>query len=333
MRVTIRDVARACAVDVSTVSRALAGVRGISDETRSRVLEAAERLSYVPNRVARGLATGRSQSLGLLISDIRNPFFADVARGAEDAAFAAGFDLILGNADLESERQMRYIRSLVEKRVDGLVMNSVTALSKTEIAELVSYRVPVVLLVRPRSASAFSTVSADNFEGGRAAGTYLLGLGHRNVAHLTGSPRHANLWARGQGFRKAVQDGGSRVRCTVLRGDHTQQGGSELARRLFKSNPEVTAIFAGNDAMAYGVLRAAAECGRRIPETLSLIGFDNVDISAIVHPPLTTIHQPRYEMGKASVEILVRKIHEANPVTEHRVFGVQLVERASCRAL
>jgi LacI family transcriptional regulator, galactose operon repressor len=333
MRVTIRDVARACRVDVSTVSRSIAGVRGISEQTRQRVLEAARRLNYVPNRVARGLVTGRSLSLGLLISDIRNPFFADVTRGAEEAAFAAGYDLILGNADLEPERQMRYIRSLVEKRVDGLVMNSVTALSKTEIEVLLSYRVPIVLLIRPREASAFSTVSADNFEGGRMAGTYLHGLGHRHVAHLTGSSRHGNLWAREQGFRKAFQEAGGKGSRVVLRGDHSQQGAAGLARRLFGAHPEVTAVFAGNDAMAYGVLQAAAECGRRIPRDLSLIGFDNVDLSAIVHPPLTTIHQPKYEMGKAAVEILLRKIHEAQPVTEHRVLGVQLVERESCRAL
>lgn len=333
MKVTIRDVASACGVDVSTVSRSLRGVHGISEETRQRVLEAAERLRYVPNRMARGLATGRSQSLALLISDIRNPFFAAVVSGAEDRAFAAGYDLILGNADLEPERQMRYIRSLVQKQVDGLVMNSVTALSKSEIVELLGYRLPTVLLIRPRDAGAFSTVSADNFEGGRIAGSYLLKLGHRRLALLTGSPRHSNLWARGQGFRRALQEAGSNGRCVVMRGDHTQEGGAELARRLFRAHPEVTAVFAGNDAMAYGVLRAAAEIGKRIPSDLSLVGFDNVDLSAIVHPPLTTVHQPKYEMGKAAVEILLRKIQEENPVTEHRVLGVKLVERESCRRL
>jgi LacI family transcriptional regulator len=333
MRATIRDVARECGVDVSTVSRSLAGVRGISEVTRTRVLAAAARLNYLPNRVARGLATGRSQSLALLISDIRNPFFADLASGAEDAAFAAGYDLILGNADLEPERQMRYIRSLVEKHVDGVVMNSVTALSKNEVAELLQYGLPTVLLIRPREASAFSTVCADNFEGGRIAGSYLLQLGHRRIAHLTGSLRHANLRARAQGFRKAVAEGGTKTRCTIMQGQHTQEGGAELARRLFRTHPNVTAVFAANDALAYGVLRTAAECGRRIPEDVSLIGFDNVDLSAIVHPPLTTIHQPKYEMGKAAVEILLRKIKEDNPVTEHRVLGVKLIERESCRAL
>ncbi len=331
MRITIRDVARACEVDVSTVSRALAGVRGISRATRERVLAAAQRLNYVPNRVARGLVTGRSLSLGLLISDIRNPYFADVARGAEDAAFAAGYDLVLGNADLEPDRQMRYIRSFVEKRVDGLVMNSVTALSKTELDELLGYGVPLVLLIRPREASAFSTVSSDNFEGGRMAGTYLYGLGHHHVAHLTGSSRHGNLWAREQGFRRAFHESGGKESCIVLRGHHSQQGGFDLARRLFDAHPEVTAVFAGNDAMAFGVLEAAVQRRRRIPQDLSLIGFDNLDLSAIVHPPLTTIHQPKYEMGKAAVEILLRKIHAQQPVTEHRVLGVQLIERESCR--
>ena len=165
------------------------------------------------------------------------------------------------------------------------------------------------------------------------AGNYLRGLGHRHVAHLTGSSRHGNLWSREQGFRRAFQEAKGRGSCVVLRGDHSQQGGADMARRLFEDHPEVTAVFAANDAMAYGVLQAAAQSRLRIPQDLSLIGFDNVDLSSIVHPPLTTIHQPKYEMGKAAVEILLRKIHEARPITEHRVLGVQLVERESCRAL
>jgi len=331
MKVTIHDIARECGVNVSTVSRSLSGSYGVNDETRQRVLEAARRLNYVPNRVARGLATGRSQSLALLISDVRNPFFAEVARGAEDAAFAAGYDLILGNADLDRERQMRYLRSLVAKRVDGLVINSVSGLSDSEVEELLEYGVPVVLLNRLDNVQSISSVSADNFEGGYLAGQYLIGLGHRNVAHVTGPRQHGNLTERARGFVKAVHQAGGDVHGVVLHGDQNQQGGYALTRKLLALQPAVTGVSTGNDAMAFGVIRALLEYGKAIPADMSLVGFDNVELASILQPPLTTVHQPKYEMGEAAVQILLRQIARPDSVPEHRVLGVQLIERESCK--
>ncbi len=331
MRVTIHDIARECGVNVSTVSRSLNGSYGVNDETRQKVIDAARRLNYVPNRVARGLATGRSQSLALLISDIRNPFFAEVARGAEDAAFAAGFDLILGNADLDRERQMRYLRSLVAKRVDGLIINSVSGLEESEVDELLDYGIPIVLLNRSDNVQTISTVSGDNFEGGYLAGQYLIGLGHRNIAHLSGPKQHGNLTERAKGFLKAVHQAGDAVRAVVLHGDQNQLGGYLLTRKLLSSQPTVTAISTANDAMAFGVIRALLEHGKKIPADISLVGFDNLELAAILQPPLTTVHQPKYEMGEAAVQILLRQIARPESGPEHRVLGVQLVERESCR--
>ncbi len=331
MKVTIHDIARECGVNVSTVSRALNGSYGVNDETRQKVLDVARRLNYVPNRVARGLATGRSQSLALLISDIRNPFFAEVARGAEDAAFAAGYDLILGNADLDRERQMRYLRSLVAKRVDGLIINSVSGLEESEVDELLDYGIPIVLLNRSDNVQSISTVSGDNFEGGYLAGQYLIGLGHRNIAHLSGPKQHGNLTERAKGFLKAVHQAGDTVRAVVLHGDQNQLGGYLLTRKLLASQPAVTAISTANDAMAFGVIRALLEHGKKIPADISLVGFDNLELAAILQPPLTTVHQPKYEMGEAAVQILLRQIARPESGPEHRVLGVQLVERESCR--
>ncbi|MFB3903753.1 MAG: LacI family DNA-binding transcriptional regulator [Acidobacteriota bacterium] len=331
MKVTIHDIARECGVNVSTVSRSLSGSYGVNDETRQKVLEVARRLNYVPNRVARGLATGRSQSLALLISDIRNPFFAEVARGAEDAAFAAGYDLILGNADLDRERQMRYLRSLVAKRVDGLIINSVSGLSEAEVDELLDYGIPIVLLNRSANVQSISTVSGDNFEGGFLAGQYLIGLGHRNLAHLSGPRHHGNLTERARGFLKAVHQAGDEVHAVVLHGDQNQLGGYQMTRKLLASQPGVTGISTANDAMAFGVIRALLEQGKKIPADISLVGFDNLELAAILQPPLTTIHQPKYEMGEAAVQILLRQIARPDSGPEHRVLGVQLVERESCR--
>ncbi len=333
MRTTIRDIARECGVNVSTVSRSLNGSYGVNDETRKKVIEAARRLNYVPNRVAQGLATGKSQSLALLISDVRNPFFAEVARGAEDQAFAAGYDLILGNADLDPDRQMRYLRSLIAKRVDGLIINSVSGLSEEELEEVFEHNVPIVLLNRSDQIQNISSVSADNFEGGQLAANYLLQLGHRQMAHLTGPRQHGNLTERARGFVKGLHAAGESAHCLVMHGDHNQQGGYAMTRKLLAAHPEITAIFTANDAMAFGVIRAVQENGRKIPEDISLVGFDNVDLAVIVQPPLTTIHQPKYEMGEAAAQILLRQIARPDAVPEHRLLGVQLIERGSCRRI
>lgn len=324
MAVTLKDVAREAGVDLSTVSRSLSGSYGVHEETRKRVLEVAERLNYRPNRIARGLVTGRSHTLGLIVSDVRNPFFAEVARGAEDAACAHGCDLVLCNSDLDQAKQLRYIASLAEKRVDGILMNSVSALGKAQQQALAAFGTPIVLLNRASGEHSFSTVCADNYLGGQLAGRHLKAKGHVRIAHLAGPRGHGNLTDRARGFLNIVPD------AVVLHGRHTFQGGCELAGQLLEQHPEVTAIFAANDVMAFGVMRAAVERGLRVPQDLSVVGFDNIEFSGIAHPPLTTVHQPKYEIGAAAVEILLRLAEKRNgSAPERRIFGVELIERDS----
>jgi LacI family transcriptional regulator len=332
MPVTIKDVARESGVNVSTVSRALTGAYGVHQDTREHVLRVARRLRYQPNRVARGLVTGSSCTLGLIVSDIRNPFFAEVARGAEDAGRSAGYDLILCNSDLDADKQMDYVRSLMEKRVDGILMNSVAALSRRQQDQLASSGVPIVLLNRSSATDGFSTVSADNEAGGALAARYLLRLGHRAIAHLTGPRHHGNMTDRVNGFVRALKAAGPGLRPTVLYGENSLEGGYVLGQTLLRQQSGVTAIFAGNDVMAFGVLRAIIESGRRIPQDISLVGFDNVEFSSVVNPPLTTVHQPKKEIGQAAVEILLRLARTKDkPIPEHRLLGVELIERQSCR--
>lgn len=336
MAATLKDIAQLCGVNVSTVSRSLTGSYGVHGETRRKVMEAAAKLNYHPNRVARAMATGRSHTLALVVSDIRNPFFAEVARGAEDAARASGCDLILCNTDLNASKQMEYIRSLIGKRVDGIVMNSVSPLSRADRAELASYAVPVVLLNPVAGSAEFSSVTADNAAGGVLAARHLISLGHRRIAHITGRNQQGNLNNRTHGFIRALAAAGIR-KPYVLRGEHSSAAAYELTLRMF--SPEAagrgnrpTALFAANDAMAFGAIRALQELGLRIPEDVSLIGFDNVELSAIVQPPLTTIHQPKSEMGRAAVEMLTAR-HPSPQPPERRILGVRLVERESCRAV
>lgn len=332
MATTIKDVARESGVNISTVSRALNNGYGVSPQTRDLVLAAANRLKYRPNGVARGLVTGRSHSMALILSDIRNPFFAEVARGAADAARNGSCDLVLCNSDLDPVRQMEYVTSLLEKRVDGILMNSVSALSPDEQKQLAECGVPIVLLNRSAASKAFSTVSADNEAGGVLAAEHLLELGHRKIAHLTGPRQHGNLSDRTRGFVQALLAAPQPVAPIVLYGAFTFEGGRELTTQLLEEHPDVTAIFAANDVMACGAVRAILDRGLGIPEDLSLIGFDNIQFSSIIHPPLTTIHQPKYEMGQAAVEILLRLARDKTRRTpESRVLGVELIERQSCR--
>lgn len=336
MPITLKDVAREAGVSISTACRALNNSFGIHDDTRRHITDVAARLNYRTNQVARGLVTGQSHSIGLVISDIRNPFFAEVARGAEDAAFHAGRDLVLCNSDLNAEKQMRYIEWLVAKRTDGIVMNSVAPLSPAQQDQLWASGIPIVLLnlslaSRRSPMRRFSAAIADNLAGGEIAGNYLIDLAHVNVIHITGPRTHGNFADRAIGFLKAFHDRGL-PKPKVVYGEHTFGAAYQAARQHLASERNVTAIFAGNDVIAFGCMRAMLERGIRIPQDISIVGFDNVEISQITCPPLTTIDQPKYETGKAAVEMLLKVmaqggVHEP----EHRIIGVRLIERQSCQ--
>jgi len=229
MAITLVDLAREAKVNASTVSRALNRRAGVRPEIRKRVLDAAARLNYRPNLVARGLVTGKSNAIGLLVSDIRNPFFAEVARGVEDAAYRAGQDVVLCNSDLDPVKQMRYFLSLLDKRVGGIVMNSVAPLSRAERKQIASSNTPVVLLSRAPRERSFSSVTCDNERGGYLAGAYLAGLGHTVVAHLTATLDQTNLEERWRGFVKGLGRGASGRKPVLLRGAHNSRRGFEMA--------------------------------------------------------------------------------------------------------
>lgn len=277
--------------------------------------------------------TGRSHTLALVVSDIRDTYFAEVARGAEDAARPGGCDLVLCNSGLDAAKQMQYIHSLLEKRVDGILMNSVAVLTRAQQRDLYQCPVPIVLLNRAASRKAYSTVCAHNDAVGALAAAYLLKLGHRDIAHITGPHHHSNMTGRTRGF---VNGASARIALEpiMLHGENSFDGGYQLTRQLHEQHPRVTAIFAANDIMAFGAARPIYESKRPIPDDILLIGFVNVELSSVVHPPVTTIHQPKYDISRIAVEILLRlaaKNSDGKP--EHPALGVELIERQSCRPL
>lgn len=328
MPVTLRDISKEAGVDIATVSRALNGSYGVHKDTREKVVAVAKRLNYRVNLMAKSLAVGKSHTLGLLVPDIGNPFVTELVRGAEDAAYAAGYHILLCNSYLNPAREVQYMHSLLDKRVEGILMHSVQSLTKLEMKELIASGIPVVLLHQPPNTSVFSGVCVDNFLGGTLAGKHLVELGHRRLAYLNGPRGHGNFMERAKGFTKA----GAKLNVSpiIMHGPPNYEGGYQMAQKLLAQHPEVTAIFAANDVTAFGIARAIYEAGLSIPGDVSLIGFDNVELANVVRPPLTTIHQPKYELGEAAVEILLALAKKGSQgVPEHREFGVRLVTRQS----
>ena len=312
-RVTIEDVARAAGVSRQTVSRAINDRGEISPQTRSRVLQVAEEMSYRPSSIARGLATRRTRTLGLVIPDIANPFFADVARGVEHVAYAEGYNVFLCNTEEDPQREFAVLQSLEEKRVDGVVLCS-SRLDDGELRTVVA-RHPAVVLVNRRLEPAdegndgAGAVMLDDVAGGRMVTQHLLDSGHRAVGFLAGPPTSHSGRRRAEGYRIALTKVG--LPCNPAWVSHCPsdvEGGHRAARDLLAAHPELSALFCYNDLVAVGALQACGDLGRRVPDDLAIVGFDDILLAALVTPPLTTCRVPRCELGVQAMRLLLDQI-------------------------
>jgi LacI family transcriptional regulator len=305
MTATIADVASKAGVSTATVSRVLTGVGRARPETQARVLEAARALDYRPSEVARSLKRRSTQTLGLIITDIENPYFPELVRSVEDAARAAGFSVLLCNAEDDPEREASYLELLVDRRVDGLII-AASSLGVRQGDWLTAPPIPVVLVNTAAPDADLPTIMSDNEGGGRIATEHLLALGHRRFGYLMPPPRNVDAPARLAGVRRALDAGGvPRDALTIAHGEALVGGGEAAANELLDRAPATTAIVAYNDLMAIGALRALRRRGRRVPADASVVGFDDVALAAYVDPPLTTVSQRTEEMGRWAVERLI----------------------------
>ena len=301
MTATIADVAARAGVSTATVSRVLAGVGQARPETRTRVLEAARDLDYRPSEVARSLKRRTTQILGLIITDIENPYFPQLVRSVEDAARAAGYSVLLCNAADDPEREASYLELLVDRRVDGVVI-AASSLGVRHAEWLASPPIPVVLVNTEAPEVGLPTIMSDNELGGRMAADHLLALGHRRFGYLMPPPRNVDAPARLAGVRSALAAANLGPEALIETiGDATVRGGELAAHELFGLAPATTAIVAYNDLMAIGVLRAVPGSGRRVPADVSVVGFDDVAFAEYLDPPLTTIAQRTDEMGRWAI--------------------------------
>jgi LacI family transcriptional regulator len=308
MTATITDVARRANVSTATVSRVLSGGGGARDETRDRVLAAARDLGYRPSGVARSLRQRATRTLGLIVTDIENPFFPALVRTVEDAARERGYAILLCNASDDLEREASYLDLLVDRWVDGVVI-AASNLGVRHREWLLAAPLPIVLVNSVDRTIDLPTIASDSVLGGRLATELLVGLGHRRFGIITAGPRNLDAPDRLTGARSGLRDAGipSAVAHVVI-DEPTVAGGQRAAESILAGDPGVTAIVAYNDLMAIGAMRGIRAGGRRVPDDVSVVGFDDVDLAAFVDPPLTTIAQSTGEMGRWAVDQLTARL-------------------------
>lgn len=325
----MRDVAERAGVSVTTVSHVVNNTRKVNPETKDRVEKAMLALGYHPNVVARSLRRGQTQTIGVILPDNTNPFFAEVVRGIEDSSFFQGYSIILCNSDNDLEKERLYTNVLMEKQVDGVIFVA-AGLSGRNIENLAKLGVPFVLVDRRVPQIEADYVLADNQGGGFKAADHLIGLGHRAIACLAGPEGVALSSERVEGYRQALEVVGIPFDPGwVVEGDFQYQAGYTSARKLFSSQKTPTAIFACNDLMAIGVYRWAHERGLRIPGDLSIVGFDDIRLAAFTNPPLTTVKQSKHEMGSIAARLLLERMAQPDLPPRLEILETQLIVRGS----
>jgi LacI family transcriptional regulator len=325
----MRDVARKAGVSIKTVSRVVNDQGEISDETRQRILAVIDELGYRPNLLARGLVTQRTRTIGLVVPDITNPFFPEVARGVQDAAQAREYNTFLCNTDENPKTELHTLRSLAAQGVDGIIISpcSLTGDNLTVFAE--QFR-PLIALNHLCEHPNIGLVLSKNEEGARLAVAHLVQTGHRAIGMVAGLEASPLRGRRLRGFGEGLAAHGLPVvNEHIVTGAPTLEGGYQAALQLLTQAPSLTALFAYNDLMAIGAIRACQALGRRVPEDCAIIGFDDNYVAALVTPPLTTVRLDKYEMGRQATAALFAMMDDPEARPAPHYLEVELVVRAS----
>lgn len=329
-KVTLGMVAEACGVSPSTVSRILNGTAVVSPEKREAVDRAIAELGFVPNPIARGLAGGRTLSVGVVTQAIDSPFYGVALRGIEEELGPAGYSPLFMSGHWNAQQEQRCIDVLRSRRVDGIIV--LTGRLSDEALRKLAKELPVVVSGRSLKAAGLYALDFKDFEGARLATQHLLDQGHRQIAFITGDPLHPDAQERLRGYRAALEGAGLRYRDSlVLPGNFLEDSGRVATERLIDSREPFSAIFAANDQMAFGAALALHQRGLRVPEDVSLVGFDDLAGAAHALPPLTTIHQAAHELGRLAAQSLLQLLAGEKPSA--RLPEPHLIVRASTRPL
>ncbi|HTS29831.1 MAG TPA: LacI family DNA-binding transcriptional regulator [Bryobacteraceae bacterium] len=328
---SIKDIARLARVSHSTVSRALHGNQQVSAKTAARIRKIAEKAGYRASAAARSLVMGRSSTIGVVVTNIADPFVAGVVGGIEDMAEQHGYSVFLANSNADAEREMRVVRSFEERRVDGIIVTS-SRVGALYVPLMERLQVPVVLLNNQHPSEFVHSVLIDNLEASYQATRHLIQLGHRRIAYLGDRFGHQSDKERNAGYRRALKEGGIEFAPEfVVHGDGMPEGGMKAIGELLALSRRPTAVFCYNDMSALGAMRQIRAAGLRIPDDLSVAGFDDLYISQYLEPPLTTVRQPMRQMGRMAMETLLHIFDGPHSTHNLRVEGQLIVRQSTAR--
>jgi LacI family transcriptional regulator len=330
---TIRDVAKKAGVSVTTVSRALNGYSDVNEKTRERIKEIAKELKYSPNLLARSLVMKKTKTIGLLVSGLRiegskDNFTYEVLCGVNDCAGQLGYELVLISTDSKKQQEKTYNQLVQERKVEGIILQGI----KTDdpyLEEVLKSDIPCILIDIPMESDSVGYVTTDNKDGAKSAVQHLLNLGHKNIGMINGHSQAFVSKERLEGYREALQENGIPFNDSyVADGAFLEEKTETETENLLNKHPEITALFCASDLMAMGSIRAAKKMGRKLPEDLSIVGFDNIILSSYSTPSLTTIAQDRYQLGFEATKLLTDML-EGNNGNKRKVLNTSFIKRES----
>jgi DNA-binding LacI/PurR family transcriptional regulator len=323
---TMQQVAELAGVSTALVSLVMRDAPNVSDYRRQLVLSAADELGYRPNVLARNLASRRTQTIGVVLNDLHNPFFAEIADGLQAAADDNRYRLLIGNGSHSQLGEERSVETFLQFRADGLVIAG--SVLSDDLLERTSRTAPIVVVGRTSSSQVFDTANTDDQVGARLVVDHLIDLGHERIAHIDGG-RGAGVTERRAGYRSAMNARGLGEHIHVVRGDYSEAGGRKAARVLMQHDRRPTAIFAGNDLSAVGALGVVEYLGFDVPGDVSIVGYDNTALAAMHHVALTTINQPTEELGRAAIDLLLQRLDGNRTEATHHVAEPELICRST----
>lgn len=321
---SIKDVAKLAGVSVATVSRVLNDKGYVGQHTREKVEQSIKELNYKPNEVARSLFKKHSNTIGLIVPDIMNPFFPELARAVEDTASKFGYNVILCNTDEDRDKEQAYLDMLQQNYVNGIIVSSNTMTAK----QIIELNIPVVSIDREIS-KGLPTIVVENKKGASVATRFLISKGCKRIAHIRGPRGVVNAEERCEGYTEVVNQEPWFSKSFIVNGNFDMESSLEATLKLLTLHPEIDGIFAANDIMAIGAIKAANQLGRRVPQELAIIGFDGIRLSSAIIPELTTIVQPIYELGETATTMLVSLMDQQQVEQTYYRLDVELIERNS----
>lgn len=332
VKLTINDIAKKAGVSKATVSRILNESKPVSEEIREKVMKIIKETGYNPNSVARSLVFKKTHLIGIVIPEISNPYFSQLVRGIEDEANAKGYNIIICNADHDFDKENRSLQILKSKQVDGIIFLTSHLLKEHDLF-FKQNLIPTVIIGTNSEKFNIPFVDIDNFSAAYEVVKYLISLGHRRIGLIRGTITYQNVsFFRFEGYKKALEDYGVYFDENLIKVGHYKfESGYRAMEELLKQDCKPTAVFAMNDEMAIGAMNCTIDQGLRVPEDISVIGFDDIPMASMVRPMVTTVHQPIYEMGVEAAKMLIEHLKNPNKSINNVILPHHIIERQSTK--